>query len=113
MNTLSNFASWADIFISALEGARAIQNFDLKELNGMWRSLLKRNIVRIEYMTTFVTACCIFHNVCEVHHGNFDDQWLDEEVQSSCTTLTPVSNSPSSATANAIRHALYDHIDRH
>ena len=32
MNTLSNFASWADIFISALEGARAIQNFDLKEL---------------------------------------------------------------------------------
>ena len=33
MNTLSNFASWADIFISALEGARAIQNFDLKELS--------------------------------------------------------------------------------
>ena len=32
MNTLSNFASWADIFISALEGACAIQNFDLKEL---------------------------------------------------------------------------------
>ena len=32
-NALSNFALWADIFISALKGARAIQNFDLKELN--------------------------------------------------------------------------------
>ena len=29
---LLNFTSWADIFISALEGARAIRNFDLKEL---------------------------------------------------------------------------------
>ena len=31
-NALSNFALWAEIFISALKGARAIQNFDLKEL---------------------------------------------------------------------------------
>ena len=33
-NALSNFALWADIFILALKGARAIQNFDLKELRG-------------------------------------------------------------------------------
>ena len=31
-NALSNFALWADIFILALKGARAIQSFDLKEL---------------------------------------------------------------------------------
>ena len=31
-NALSNFALWADIFISALKGAHAIQNFDLKEV---------------------------------------------------------------------------------
>ena len=28
-NALSNFVLWADIFISALKGVRAIQNFDL------------------------------------------------------------------------------------
>ena len=32
-NALSNFALWAGIFISALKGACAIQNFDLKELS--------------------------------------------------------------------------------
>ena len=36
-NALSNFASWADIFISALKGAHAIQNFDLKELRAVQR----------------------------------------------------------------------------
>ena len=34
-NALSNFALWSDIFISALKGARAIQNVDLKELKSM------------------------------------------------------------------------------
>ena len=32
-NALSNFALWAEIIISALKGACAIQNFDLKELS--------------------------------------------------------------------------------
>ena len=32
VNTLSNFVLWADILILALEGARTIQHFDLKEL---------------------------------------------------------------------------------
>ena len=40
MNTLSNFASWADIFILALEGAHAIQNFDLKELRSAYDLLV-------------------------------------------------------------------------
>ena len=32
-NALSYFALWADIFILALKGASAIQNFDLTELS--------------------------------------------------------------------------------
>lgn len=32
VNALNNFASWVDIFISALEGMHAIQNSGLKEL---------------------------------------------------------------------------------
>ena len=35
-NALSNFALWADIFISALEGACTIQNLNLKELINVW-----------------------------------------------------------------------------
>ena len=38
-NALSNFALWAKIFVSALKGARAIQNFDLIELKRSWIEL--------------------------------------------------------------------------
>ena len=80
-------------------------------LKGRWRSLLKRNDVKIEHMTTLVTACCILHNVCEVHQDSFDDQWLDDEVQASCSTPSVAITTPSSATAIGIRNALCDYID--
>ena len=84
-------------------------------LKGRWCSLLKCNDVRIESMTTLVTACCILHNICEVHQDSIDDHLLDEEVQDSFTTpATATANSnPSSATAFATLHALCDYIDSH
>ena len=97
-------------FNSRLSRARTVVECAFERLKGRWRSILKRNDVKMEFMTTFVTAYCILHNVCEVHQDNFDDQWLDEEVQDSCSTLTPASNIPNSATAVAFRHTLCDHI---
>ena len=49
---------------------------DFGRLKGRWHSLLKRNDVKIDLMTSFVTACCILHNICEVHQDSFNDQWL-------------------------------------
>ena len=100
-------------FNSRLSRARVVVECAFGRLKGRWRSLLKRNDIKIDFMTTFVTACCILHNICEVHQDSFDDQWLDEEVQESCTTSSTASNIPSSATAIAIRNALCDYIDRH
>ena len=34
-NALNNYTPWVDIFISALEGAHVIPNFDLKELKNI------------------------------------------------------------------------------
>ena len=100
-------------FNSRISRACVVVECAFGRLKGRWHSLLKRNDVKIEFMTTFVTACCIVHNVCEVHQDNFEDQWLDEEVQGSCSTLAPASNISSSATAVAICHPFYNHIDRH
>ena len=25
-----------------------------------------------------VLACCILHNVCEIHGGDFNEEWLDD-----------------------------------
>ena len=100
-------------FNTRLSRAHVVVECAFGRLKGRWRSLLKRNDVRIESMTTLITACCILHNVCEVHQDSFDDHWLDEEVQDSFTTPTTASTNTSSATALAIRHALCDYIDSH
>ena len=39
-------------------------------------SLLKRNDTNVVFMPTYVTACCVLHNVCEVHHDGFNEDWL-------------------------------------
>ena len=100
-------------FNSRISRACVVVECAFGRVKGRWRSLLKHNDMKIELMTTYFTACCIVHNVCEVHQDNFEDQWLDEEAQVSCSTLTPASNIPNSATAVSIHHAFCDHIDRH
>ena len=72
-----------------------------------WRLLLKRNDVRVDHMATFVTACCIVHNLCEVHQDSFNEQWLDEEVEASnLSSSTSASSIPSSSTGSVVRDAL-------
>ena len=68
-------------FNSRLSRARVVVECAFGRLKSRWRSLLKRNDVKIDFMTTFKTVCCILHNICEVHQASFDDQWLDEEVE--------------------------------
>ena len=48
-------------------------------LKGRWRSLLKRNDMRLDYLCNAATAC-VLHNICEVHRDAFDEQWLVEET---------------------------------
>lgn len=99
-------------FNTRLSRARVVVECAFGRLKGRWRCLLKRNDVKIDYITTLVTACCILHNICEVHNDSFDDQWLDDEVQASCSSSSTASTSTSGATAIAIRNALCDYIDR-
>ena len=94
-----------------LSRARVVVECAFGRLKGRLRSPLKRNDVKIEHMTTLAPACCILHNVCEVHQDSFDDQWLDDEVQASCSAPSVAITTPSSATAIDIRHALCDYID--
>ena len=104
----------ASKFNTRLSRARVVVECAFGRLKGRWRSLLKRNDVSIDHMTTLVTACCILHNMCEVHKDSFDAQWLDDEVQASCRlTSSPSSTTPSSTTAINIRNALCDYIDTH
>ena len=68
---------------------------------------MKRNDTDISFMPTPVSACCILHNLCEVHGDDFDDDWLCEEEATSSADATNATNATGvSATAEAIRRAL-------
>ena len=55
-------------------------------LKGRWRSLLKRNDTDVSFLPTLVTACCVLHNLCEVHGDSFNNDWLTEEDADESTT---------------------------
>ena len=64
-------------------------------------------------MTTPVTACCVLHNICEIHQDSFDQQWLDDEMRLvSSMSSRGASTIPSNSTALSIQNALCDYIDR-
>ena len=96
-----------------LSRARIVVECAFGRLKGRWRSLLKRSDVRVDFMSTVVTSCCILHNVCEVHKDGFDEEWLDEVVISESINATGANPAQHSSTAVAIRNALCTHIHTH
>ena len=49
-------------------------------LKGRWRRLLKNIDMLPENVPTVIAACCILHNICEIHGETFNDSWLQVHV---------------------------------
>ena len=41
---------------------------------------MKWNDTDIRFLPTLATACCVLHNICEIHGDNINDEWLVTEV---------------------------------
>ena len=80
-------------------------------LNDRWRSLIIGNDTDGGFMSTTVSACCILHNVCEVHGDDFDDNWSCEDETSADVVNATVTTSVS-ATAEMMITALRDYFDQ-
>ena len=61
-----------------LSSARMVVEGAFGRLKGRWRCLLKRYDGEIDFVPNVVTACCVLHNMCEVHNEYFDQAWLTE-----------------------------------
>ena len=67
-------------------------------LKGRWRCLQTRLAVHVTEVPELVGACCILHNVCQLHGEGFDTQWLEDDEYDSPNNPAPcVSCSGSSA----------------
>ena len=92
-----------------LSRARVFVECTFGRLKGRWRSLMKRNDTDVSFMPTLISACCVLHNLCELHDDGFDDDWLCEEEATAGATIAATATTPFtsvSATAESIRKAL-------
>ena len=96
-------------FNRRLSRAQVLVECTFGRLRGRWRSLLKRKDKKLDYLCTAVTTCCILHNICEVHHDEFNDQWLDDVDEFS---IPPSSGStlPGASTGSSNHNALANYF---
>ena len=73
------------------------------QLKGRWQSLLKRNDSAMEFLPTYVTACCMVHNICELYNDSFEEEWL---ITDGDTVSTEQSSALSVPTPNTKSGAL-------
>ena len=100
-------------FNHRLSRARMVVECAFGRLKGRWRSLLKHNDTNVKFLAKYIAACCVLHNICEIHKDAFNDEWMiqqsaNENAPTVNTQTTGVSNS--SVEADAIRVALSDYI---
>ena len=91
-----------------LSRARVVVEHAYGRLKGRWRCLLKRNDVLIRDLPTLVAACCVLHNVCEVHGETFDEDWMDP---TSVNTVSTASTSLESS-GQDVRQALMTYFSQ-
>ena len=57
---------------------RVVVEIAFGHLKARWRRLLKQNDMRVDNVAHVVAACCMLHNICEIHGDTFDDEWLQD-----------------------------------
>ncbi len=63
-----------------LSHARIVVENAFGRLKARWRRLLKKNDMSIQHIPTIICACCILHNVCEIHGDSFNEEWLQQLI---------------------------------
>ena len=63
-----------------LSRARIVVENAFGRLKARWRRLMKRNM-HTAHIPTVISACCILHNMCEIHGESFNDSWLLNESE--------------------------------
>ena len=74
-----NLSPEEKLFNHMLSKARMVIENTFGRLKGRWRCLLKRNDDDTDFITIIITACCILHNMCEIHKQEFKKKWLQKK----------------------------------
>lgn len=89
-----------------LSRARIVVENAYGRLKARWRRLCKSNDMNIQNIPTVITACCILHNVCEVHGDRFNESWMEEHSDALEQPPSTGTTAVTSDAATAIRNSL-------
>ena len=92
--------------------ARIVSENAFGRLKARWRRLAKQNDMHIMNIPNVITACCILHNLCEVHGEEFDEQWIEQYNEPQELVSAPVDDHDFED-AEQIRQALMNHLNTH
>ena len=86
-----------------LSRARIVVENAFGKLKARWQRLMKCNDMNIDNVSHVVTACCILHNMTEVHGDSFNELWMEAADMYSQPTHSYAGDMNASSSAKAIR----------
>ena len=91
--------------------ARCVVENAFGRLKGRWRSLMKRNDTDVKFLPTLATACCVLHNICEIHGDEFDEDWFVSEAATVPLVNQATASAMTTTSGERIRSTLCDYFD--
>ena len=76
-----------NLFNYLLCNARVVVKQAYSRSTRRWHCLLKILDVSVCDVPELVAACCVLHNMCEVHGDLFDDSWMEGTDNCNNTTI--------------------------
>ena len=111
----SSLSQHKKIFNYSISHARVVVEVAFGRLKVRWHRLSNKTDMNIDNVPHIISACCVLHNVCEVHQDSFNDEWLQElgtqlAQPDSGTTSSHVCSS-SLSQGNEVRDILIDYFN--
>ena len=79
-------------------------------LKARWRRLSKKIDMFVGNVPNIILACCILHNICEVHGDVFNDEWMEDLDLAQPDVATVSTTTPDGGT---VRDLLVNYFENH
>ena len=87
---------------------RVVVEIAFGRLKARWRRLIKQNDMQVDNVPYVVAACCVLHNICEVHGDTFNDEWLQDVNEDTSPDSSSTANS--NTQGDEVREALMEYF---
>ena len=90
--------------------ARIVTENAFGRSKAQWRRLMKQNDMDVSRVPLVVLACCILHNICEVHEDSCSRTWLEDMAEDLPATMPYTRTAHSSTPTDIIRDELVQYM---